>query len=63
MDSEADAIPLRSFWTHPATFPFELTIEAHALSASGRFQIHREGLDTDMVELRKAHADARTLSA
>lgn len=36
---------------HPSLFPFELGLQPHQLRQSSVFQVHRQGLDLDMVEL------------
>ncbi|MCK4626669.1 MAG: hypothetical protein KAV00_15245 [Phycisphaerae bacterium] len=44
-------IPVGQFHADPVLFPFELMISAGRLRSSGLFQIHRQGLDIDLVEL------------
>jgi len=38
---------------HSALFPFNLTLQAHHLRQSPRFEIHRQGLDVDVVGLAR----------
>lgn len=38
---------------HPSLFPFELGLQPHQLRQSPVFQVHRQGLDLDMVELAR----------
>jgi hypothetical protein len=51
----AAALPLSSLLSHPALFPFDITLNAARLRASGRLQIAREGLDVEMVRLTNAY--------
>ena len=45
------AIPIDQAIRHPSIFPFEVDLRIHDLRESSRFDIHRQGLDIDVVEL------------
>lgn len=47
---EGRVLPVRRIHRHPALFPFELDIRTHQLRQSPRFEVYREGLDTDMAQ-------------
>lgn len=53
---EARAIPLSQLLTHPVAFPWQLRQGSASVVRSKRFEIHREGLDTEMVQLRSTPA-------
>lgn len=36
---------------HPAMFPFDVSLRVHDLRRSARFEVHRQGLDQDVVRL------------
>lgn len=44
--------PLRSLLSSPALFPFELQVSRRHLDANQRLEIHRQGLDEEMVTRR-----------
>ena len=44
-------IPIGQIHTDPALFPFELVVSSGHLRSSSLFQVHRQGLDMDLVEL------------
>lgn len=51
IDAEESAVPLGQLTGHPALFPFKLELSAGQVRNAGQFQVHRQGLDTDFVEL------------
>lgn len=53
---EGNGIPVDQAMRHPALFPFELNLRAHRLRQSSRFEVHRQGLDIDVVNLAKVPA-------
>ena len=52
---EGNGIPVDQAMRHPALFPFELNLRAR-LRQSSRFEVHRQGLDIDVVNLAKVPA-------
>ncbi len=44
-------IPVENITRHPGFFPFDLQISANDLRQSNRFEVHRQGLNTDVVRL------------
>jgi hypothetical protein len=48
---EAMAVPIDQASRHPVFFPFELALRAQNLRLSEQFDVHRQGLDTDVVQL------------
>ena len=48
---EAKAITVDQATRHPALFPFDISLRVHDLRQSPRFEIHRQGLDVDVVGL------------
>lgn len=53
IDAEEQTIPLDHLVVHPAVFPFELSVNASHIRATSQLQLHRQGLDSDVVELRE----------
>ena len=49
--SEEKAMPVEQIGSHPVLFPFDLRFTSHGLRQSPRFQVYRQGLDTDVVSL------------
>ncbi len=45
------AVPVDQATSHPAFFPFDVSLRAHELRQSLRFEVHRQGLDVDVVGL------------
>ena len=45
------SIPVDQAIRHPAFFPFKFGLSAHRLRRSTRFDVHRQGLNVDVVEL------------
>lgn len=48
---EDAAIPVDQAVQHLALFPFEVSLRVHDLRSSSRFEVHRQGLDVDVVRL------------
>ena len=48
---DGGSIPVDQATRHPAFFPFKLGLSAHRLRRSTRFDVHRQGLNVDVVEL------------
>jgi len=53
---EGKGIPMDQAVRHSALFPFNLKLQAHHLRQSPRFEVHRQGLDIDVVSLAKVPA-------
>jgi hypothetical protein len=51
IDADEGAIGLDQLAKHQALFPFRFAVDANQLRAAGQFQIHRQGLDHDVVEI------------
>lgn len=51
LQCEQESLPLEQAQRHPAFFPFHIELRAHELRGSDRFDIHRQGLDVDVVSL------------
>ncbi len=51
IDAEEASIPLTQLIGHPALFPFDVAMNAGHLREAGQFQLYRQGLDADVVEL------------
>ncbi len=45
------SLPVTDIEKHPALFPFAAVVTASALRSARHFSVHRQGVDTDMVEL------------
>ncbi len=45
-------LPIDDALRHPGLFPFDLNLRPYDLRGSSLFEIHRLGLDIDMVALR-----------
>ncbi len=48
---EGNALPVEQAVRHPAFFPFDVSLRAHDLRQSPGFEVHRQGLDVDVVDL------------
>jgi hypothetical protein len=53
IDADASSMPVEHLARHPALFPFEWSVSSGDLRSAPQFLVHREGLDSDLVELRK----------
>lgn len=51
LNAAGTAVPFEQLVGHPALFPFELRLTAHQLRRASQFRVHRQGLDSDVVEL------------
>lgn len=51
MRHDGESVPVDQALRHPGFFPFRLELRAHQLRRSTRFDIHRQGLDVDVVAL------------
>lgn len=61
IDAEQSGLSLDQLLTHPGLFPFELALNVDQVRAATQFRLHREGLDSDIVELAKSrHANLMT---
>jgi len=49
--NEGKALPVGQVSTHPALFPFDVSLDSHGLRRSPSFEVHRQGLDVDIVSL------------
>lgn len=52
VDAEEASVALDQLTAHPAAFPFDLDLNASHVRGTSEFRVHRQGLDTDFVELR-----------
>ena len=46
---EGNGMVIERVTGHPALFPFLLNLDVHSLRESSRFEVHRQGLDVDVV--------------
>lgn len=56
LDAEEVAVPLDQLIGHPALFPFDMELNASHVRGASQFRVHRQGLDSDFVELRGGKA-------
>lgn len=56
VDARDAAIPLDQLISHPAIFPFDLDVNASHVRGASQFRVHRQGLDSDFVELQGGRA-------
>ncbi|MBK1702256.1 hypothetical protein [Thiococcus pfennigii] len=52
LDSEEQSVPVGQLIGHPAFFPFAVDVNAGHVRSAAQFRVHRQGLDSDFVELR-----------
>ena len=48
---QAEGVPLSQAIQHPGLFPFKVELRTPSLRKSSRFEVHRQGLDVDVVRL------------
>ncbi len=51
LDAHETSLAIEQLAGHPAVFPFDLNVNASQLRAASQFRVHRQGLDSDFVEL------------
>ncbi|WP_295586220.1 hypothetical protein [uncultured Lamprocystis sp.] len=51
LDAEETSIPFAQLVGHPALFPFDLDLSAGQIRDAPHFRVHRQGLDSDVVEV------------
>jgi hypothetical protein len=56
IDAEEASVPLGQLTGHPAIFPFDVDLNASYVRGASQFRVHRQGLDTDFVELQGGRA-------
>ncbi len=56
LDNEHHALPANQLLDHPALFPFTHSLTLADLRDEPAFDVHRQGIDGDMVELRALQA-------
>ena len=56
VDAESSSLPLDQLTGHSAIFPFDLDLNASHVRAAPQFRLHRQGLDSDFVELQECRA-------
>lgn len=56
VDAEEVSVPLDQLTGHPALFPFDLDVNASDVRGASQFRVHRQGLDSDFVELSAGRA-------
>ncbi len=54
LDADEGILRLDQLASHPAVFPFGVTLNPADIRRAEHFRVHREGLDTDVVELLRA---------
>jgi hypothetical protein len=56
VDAEEASLHLDQLTGHPAIFPFDLDVNASHVRGASQFRVHRQGLDSDFVELQGGRA-------
>jgi hypothetical protein len=56
IDAEEASVPLDQLTGHAANFPFDLNMNASHVRAVSHLRVHRQGLDSDFVELKEEGA-------
>tara|TARA_R110002072_G_scaffold240450_4_gene399032 strand:+ start:2579 stop:3322 length:744 start_codon:yes stop_codon:yes gene_type:complete len=52
VDAEEASVSFDQLVDHPAIFPFDLDLNASHVRGAPQFRVHRQGLDSDFVELQ-----------
>jgi hypothetical protein len=53
VDAKKASIPFDQLIRHPTLFPFDVQVVTEHIRRSPQFRVHREGLDSDFVELQR----------
>lgn len=56
VDADESSVQLDQLTGHPALFPFDLDMNASHVRSAAQFRVHRQGLDSDVVELQGGRA-------
>jgi hypothetical protein len=56
LDNEHHSLPANQLLDHPALFPFTHSLTMADLREESIFDVHRQGIDSDMIELRPLQA-------
>ena len=56
LDNEHHCLPANQLLDHPAIFPFRHSLTMADLREAPVFDVHRQGIDGDMIELRYPQA-------
>ena len=56
VDAGDAAVQLGQLTAHPALFPFDLDVNGSHVRGASQFRVHRQGLDSDFVELQGGRA-------
>ncbi len=59
MRHDGESLPVDQALRHPCFFPFHVELRAHQLRRSARFDVHRQGLDVDVVTLVRTRTVGR----
>jgi hypothetical protein len=51
LDTDHQVMPVDQLVGNPALFPFKLELNGHQLRQASQFQVHRQGVDVDVVAL------------
>lgn len=52
LDAEQGSVSFDQLVGHPALFPFDVQLNAGHVRSASQFQVHRQGLDSDFIEIR-----------
>lgn len=62
IDAEEDLVAVDRLTGHPALFPFDVNFGMNELRQSPQFEVHRQGLDMDMVGLVKEKTETKQMT-